>query len=217
MLVIKLKNMETVISFFKAVKSLGFSAVSCIIKGLIAGFLISLVLTLLLFYWGETVFGLKYIIGFIFFVAVGVLLSVYRILKEELNLLNGTVDNVAKGVTDKADALLGSSQEVMNPEAQFEKAKGYILEKCPAVTPLIEKVNYEHVQMLAAKSSKISSVSKLMNDNIEKVNGAPSLIKSSIDSIKLVWTLPVGVFMKKVMVIVVSANVLVLIVRLIMQ
>lgn len=110
-------------SFIKAAKSLGASALFSILRGVLEGFAMSLVLTLILFYWGETVLGLKYIIGCVFFLASGVMLSLWRVLKGLLALVDKKVDNAVDGLSDKASELMGDKVEMLNPETQFIKVR----------------------------------------------------------------------------------------------
>ena len=158
--------MIKIYSFIKAAKSLGASALCSILLGVLEGFAMSLVLTLILFYWGETVLGLKYIIGCVFFLASGVMLSLWRVLKGLLTLVDKKVDNAVDGLSDKASELMDDKVEMLNPETQFIKVRNIVSDKCPAISPLLSAVDYNQIMALASKSSRVSKVSSFMSSKV---------------------------------------------------
>lgn len=208
--------MGIITSFFKAAKSLGGSAIVCIIKGIVGGLITSLVLTLLLFYWGETVLGLKYIFGFLFFVASGVMISIYTCLKGLLKLVDGAVDSAVSTTTNAVMGLMGDKADLLNPEIQFDRVKTLVSDRCPAVAPLLGMVNYSQLMSLAKKSKYFKTANAFVSDKVGKVQDTSMQLMSMTNALKLVWHVPVGSFMNKIFVAVAVTSIVILAVRLIL-
>ena len=203
-------------SFIKAAKSLGASALFSILRGVLEGFAMSLVLTLILFYWGETVLGLKYIIGCVFFLASGVMLSLWRVLKGLLTLVDKKVDNAVDGLSDKASELMDDKVEMLNPETQFIKVRNIVSDKCPAISPLLSAVDYNQIMALASKSSRVSKVSSFMSSKVETISRAPQTLKKTVETLKLVYQAPVIAVIRKAVISITIVSIVVLVVRLLM-
>ncbi|MCQ2216252.1 MAG: hypothetical protein MJZ31_10090 [Bacteroidales bacterium] len=203
-------------SFIKAAKSLGASALFSILRGVLEGFAMSLVLTLILFYWGETVLGLKYIIGCVFFLASGVMLSLWRVLKGLLTLVDKKVDNAVDGLSDKASELMGDKVEMLNPETQFIKVRNLVSDKCPAISPLLSAVDYNQIIALASKSSRVSKASSFVSSKVETISRAPQTLKKMVETLKLVYQAPVLAVIRKAVLSITIVSIVVLVVRLLM-
>ena len=203
-------------SFIKAAKSLGASALFSILRGVLEGCAMSLLLTLILFYWGETVLGLKYIIGCVFFLASGVMLSLWRVLKGLLTLVDKKVDNAVDGLSDKASELMDDKVEMLNPETQFIKVRNIVSDKCPAISPLLSAVDYNQIMALASKSSRVSKVSSFMSSKVETVSRAPQTLKKTVETLKLVYQAPVLAVIRKAVLSITIVSIVVLVVRLLM-
>lgn len=208
--------MIKIYSFIKAAKSLGASALCSILLGVLEGFAMSLVLTLILFYWGETVLGLKYIIGCVFFLASGVMLSLWRVLKGLLTLVDKKVDNAVDGLSDKASELMDDKVEMLNPETQFIKVRNIVSDKCPAISPLLSAVDYNQIMALASKSSRVSKVSSFMSSKVETISRAPQTLKKTVETLKLVYQAPVLSVIRKAVLSITIVSIVVLVVRLLM-
>ena len=208
--------MIKIYSFIKAAKSLGASALFSILRGVLEGFAMSLVLTLILFYWGETVLGLKYIIGCVFFLASGVMLSLWRVLKGLLTLVDKKVDNAVDGLSDKASELMDDKVEMLNPETQFIKVRNIVSDKCPALSPLLSAVDYNQIMALASKSSRVSKVSSFMSSKVETISRAPQTLKKTVETLKLVYQAPVIAVIRKAVLSITIVSIVVLVVRLLM-
>lgn len=208
--------MIKIYSFIKAAKSLGASALFSILRGVLEGCAMSLVLTLILFYWGETVLGLKYIIGCVFFLASGVMLSLWRVLKGLLTLVDKKVDNAVDGLSDKASELMDDKVEMLNPETQFIKVRNIVSDKCPAISPLLSAVDYNQIIALASKSSRVSKVSSFVSSKVETISRAPQTLKKTVETLKLVYQAPVLSVIRKAVLSITIVSIVVLVVRLLM-
>ena len=208
--------MMIIYSFIKAAKSLGASALFSILRGVLEGCAMSLLLTLILFYWGETVLGLKYIIGCVFFLASGVMLSLWRVLKGLLTLVDKKVDNAVDGLSDKASELMDDKVEMLNPETQFIKVRNIVSDKCPAISPLLSAVDYNQMMALASKSSRVSKVSSFMSSKAETISRAPQTLKKTVETLKLVYQAPVIAVIRKAVLSITIVSIVVLVVRLLM-
>lgn len=208
--------MMIIYSFIKAAKSLGASALFSILRGVLEGCAMSLLLTLILFYWGETVLGLKYIIGCVFFLASGVMLSLWRVLKGLLTLVDKKVDNAVDGLSDKASELMDDKVEMLNPETQFIKVRNIVSAKCPAISPLLSAVDYNQIMALASKSSRVSKVSSFMSSKVEAISRAPQTLKKTVETLKLVYQAPVIAVIRKAVLSISIVSIVVLVVRLLM-
>lgn len=208
--------MIKIYSFIKAAKSLGASALFSILRGVLEGCAMSLVLTLILFYWGETVLGLKYIIGCVFFLASGVMLSLWRVLKGLLTLVDKKVDNAVDGLSDKASELMDDKVEMLNPETQFIKVRNIVSDKWPAISPLLSAVDYNQIIALASKSSRVSKVSSFMSSKVETISRAPQTLKKTVETLKLVYQAPVLAVIRKAVLSITIVSIVVLVVRLLM-
>lgn len=208
--------MIKIYSFIKAAKSLGASALFSILLGVLEGCAMSLVLTLILFYWGETVLGLKYIIGCVFFLASGVMLSLWRVLKGLLTLVDKKVDNAVDGLSDKASELMDDKVEMLNPETQFIKVRNIVSDKCPAISPLLSAVDYNQIMALASKSSRVSKASSFMSSKVETISRAPQTLKKTVETLKLVYQAPVLAVIRKAVLSITIVSIVVLVVRLLM-
>lgn len=208
--------MIKIYSFIKAAKSLGASALFSILRGVLEGCAMSLVLTLILFYWGETVLGLKYIIGCVFFLASGVMLSLWRVLKGLLTLVDKKVDNAVDGLSDKASELMDDKVEMLNPETQFIKVRNIVSDKCPAISPLLSAVDYNQIMALASKSSRVSKANSFVSSKVETISRAPQTLKKTVETLKLVYQAPVIAVIRKAVLSITIVSIVVLVVRLLM-
>lgn len=209
-------NMNTISGFITASISLGASAVFSILRGVLVGFAMSLVLTLILFYWGETILGMKYVIGCVFFLASGVMLSLWQVLKRLLTLVDKKVDNAVESLSDKAGELMGNKEEILNPEIQFIKVRDLLSDKCPAISPLLSAVDYNQAVALASKSSLVSKASLFVNSKVENISSVPQSLIKMVENLKLVYQVPVLAVIRKAVLSVAIVGIVVLVVRLLM-
>ena len=151
-----------------------------------------------------------------FFLASGVMLSLWRVLKGLLTLVDKKVDNAVDGLSDKASELMDDKVEMLNPETQFIKVRNIVSDKCPAISPLLSAVDYNQIMALASKSSRVSKASSFVSSKVETISRAPQTLKKTVETLKLVYQAPVIAVIRKAVLSITIVSIVVLVVRLLM-
>ncbi|MCQ2217820.1 MAG: hypothetical protein MJZ33_04955 [Paludibacteraceae bacterium] len=141
---------------FSLIKGLGAKAIGIIAKGLILGLLYSLVLTPLIFAWGEFD-KWRFIFSIVFFFAGIAGVVAYYVLHKAPEIIDPSIDHTIADNYEYIQSKVGFISEKTEPEKLFGTSKDFILNKFGFLSPFLSGVTYEEFSKFANVAAQIGS------------------------------------------------------------
>ena len=138
------------------IKGFGAKAIGIIVKGLILGLVFSLVLTPLIFAWGEFD-KWRFLISVIFFIAVIAGIVAYYVLHRAPEIIDPSIDHTIASNYEFIQSKVGIISDKADPEKLFGSSKDFILNKFGFLSPFLSGVTYEKFAKYAGTAAEIGS------------------------------------------------------------
>lgn len=152
------------------IKGLGAKAVGIIVKGLIFGVVFALVLTPLIFAWGEFS-KLRFLISVVFFFAAIAGIVAYYVLHKAPEIIDPSIDHTIASNYDYLQSKVGGITEKADPSALFSSSKNFILSKLKFLSPFLSGLTYEQFSKYANTAAQMgSNVSGAVNSTYSYLN-----------------------------------------------
>lgn len=136
------------------IKGLGEKALGIIAKGIAFGVLISLVLTPIIFSWGEFS-KWRFLISIVFFFAALAGVFAYYILHKAPEILDPSIDHAIATNYEYIQSKVGGISSKVDPEKLFTSSKEFLLSKLKFLSPLLSGVTYEVFSKYANTAAQI--------------------------------------------------------------
>ncbi|MCQ2189870.1 MAG: hypothetical protein MJZ00_08200 [Paludibacteraceae bacterium] len=138
------------------IKGVGAKAIGIIVKGIISGVLISLLVTYVVFSWGDFD-KWRFLFSIVFFIAVIAGVVAYNILHKAPEIIDPSIDNTIASNYDYIQSKVGVISDKADPEKLFSSSKEFILNKFGFLSPFLSGVTYEEFSKYANTAAKIGS------------------------------------------------------------
>lgn len=138
------------------IKGLGAKAIGIVIKGLLFGFMFSLVLTPLIFSWGDFD-GWRFLFSVVFFFAGIAGVVAYYVLHRSPEIIDPSIDQTIEDNYEYLQSKVGVVSDKTDPEKLFGSSKEFILSKFGFLKPFLTGVTYEEFSKYANKAVQIGS------------------------------------------------------------
>ncbi|MBO7608476.1 MAG: hypothetical protein J6T28_12810 [Paludibacteraceae bacterium] len=139
------------------IKGFGAKAIGIIVKGLVLGVLFSLVLTPLIFYWGEFS-KLRLLISVVFFLAgIAGIVALY-VLRRAPEIIDPSIDQAIASNYDFIQSKVGVISDKADPEKLFNSSKEFILGKFKILSLFLSGVTYEEFSKYAGTAAQIGGM-----------------------------------------------------------
>lgn len=152
------------------IKGLGAKAIGIIVKGLIMGVVFALVLTPLIFSWGEFS-KLRFLVSVVFFFAAIAGIVAYYVLHRAPEIIDPSIDHTIASNYDYIQSKVGGISEKVDPSTLFSSSKDFILSKLKFLSPFLSGLTYEQFSKYANTAAQLgSNVSGAVNNTYSYVN-----------------------------------------------
>ena len=152
------------------IKGLGAKAIGIIVKGLIMGVVFALVLTPLIFSWGEFS-KLRFFISVVFFLAAIAGVVSYYVLHKAPEIIDPSIDHAIASNYDFIQSKVGGISEKADPSMLFTSSKDFILGKLRFLSPFLSGLTYEQFSKFANTAAQLgSNVSGAVNGTYSYLN-----------------------------------------------
>ena len=181
------------------IKGLGAKAIGIIIKGLFIGVVIALVLTPLVFSWGEFS-KLRLLISIVFFLAATAGVAAYYVLHRAPEIIDPSIDHTIASNYDYIQSKVGGISEKVDPPVLFNSSKEFILGKLRFLSPFLSGLTYEQFSKYANKAAQLgSNVSGAVNNTYsyfsslqDSKNDPEAYLINFLSPIKLLYRIPIN-------------------------
>lgn len=181
------------------IKGLGAKAIGIIIKGLFMGVVLALVLTLLIFSWGEFS-KLRLLISVVFFFAAIAGVVVCYVLHRAPEIIDPSIDHTIASNYDYIQRKVGGISEKVDPSVLFSSSKEFILSKLGFLSPFLSGLTYEQFSKFANTAAQLgSNVSYAVNStcsyfsNLQNSKDDPkAYLINFLSPIKLLYKIPIN-------------------------
>ena len=136
------------------IKGFGAKAMGIIVKGLIMGVVFSLVLTPLIFAWGEFS-KLRFLISVVFFLAAIAGIVAYYVLHKAPEIIDPSIDTAIANNYEFIQSKVGVISDKADPERLFTSSKDFILNKFGFLSVFLSGVTYENFSKYAGMAAQI--------------------------------------------------------------
>ena len=141
---------------FSLIKGLGAKAIGIIVKGLILGVIFSLVLTPLIFSWGEFD-KWRFLISVVFFLAGIAGVGAYYVLHKAPEIIDPSIDHTIATNYEFIQSKVGVISDKADPEKLFSSSKDFILGKFKFLSIFLSGITYEEFSKYAGTAAQIGS------------------------------------------------------------
>ena len=184
---------------FSLIKGLGAKAIGIIVKGLILGVIFSLVLTPLIFSWGE--FNKwRFLISVVFFLAGIAGVGAYYVLHKAPEIIDPSIDHTIASNYDYLQSKVGGISEKVDPSTLFNSSKAFILSKLGFLSPFLSGLTYEQfskyantaAQLGSNVSGKVNSTYSYLNKLQDSKDDPEAYLVNFLSPIKALYRIPIN-------------------------
>lgn len=182
------------------IKGLGAKAIGIIVKGLLMGLAFSLVLTPLIFSWGEFS-KLRLLVSVVFFLAGIAGMVVFYVLHKAPEIIDPSIDHAIASNYEYIQSKVGPISDKADPEKLFSSSKEFILGKFKFLSLFLSGVTYEDFSKYAGTAAQIGGVfSGAVNTSYSYINalansdkGDPqSYLITFLSPLKILYRIPIN-------------------------
>ena len=181
------------------IKGLGAKAVGIIVKGLILGVVFALVLTPLIFSWGEFS-KLRFLISVVFFFAAIAGVVVVYVLHRAPEIIDPSIDHTIASNYDYLQSKVGGISEKVDPSTLFNSSKAFILSKLGFLSPFLSGLTYEQfskyantaAQLGSNVSGKVNSTYSYLNKLQDSKDDPKAYLINFLSPIKSLYRIPIN-------------------------
>ncbi len=138
------------------IKGFGAKAMGIIVKGLIMGLAFSLILTPLIFSWGE--FNKwRFLFSIVFFLAAVAGIVVYYVLHKAPEIIDPSIDHTIATNYEFIQSKVGLVSDKADPEKLFNSSKDFILNKFKFLSVFLSGVTYGDFTKYADMAAQVGS------------------------------------------------------------
>ncbi|MBO4332948.1 MAG: hypothetical protein IKP81_11445 [Paludibacteraceae bacterium] len=181
------------------IKGLGAKAIGIIVKGLILGVVFALVLTPLIFSWGEFS-KLRFLISVVFFFAAIAGVVVVYVLHRAPEIIDPSIDHTIASNYDYLQSKVGGISEKVDPSTLFNSSKAFILSKLGFLSPFLSGLTYEQfskyantaAQLGSNVSGKVNSTYSYLNKLQDSKDDPEAYLVNFLSPIKALYRIPIN-------------------------